>query len=89
MFIIELTLKTNPIPLSVQRKSEEEAQTTYQAVVDAMKAGGNQLLELTCDRQSEKKLAIFADNLAAVQMYEKSSASSSGRTPGFFSMAES
>lgn len=88
MFIIELTLKTNPIPLSVQRKTEEDAQETYQTIVDAVKSGGNQLLELTCDRQPEKKLAIFTDSLAAVQMYEKSSATSSGRTPGFFSMAE-
>ncbi|MBW4537674.1 MAG: hypothetical protein KME43_00860 [Myxacorys chilensis ATA2-1-KO14] len=88
MFIIELTLKTNPIPLSVQRKSEEDAQETYQKIVDAIKSGGNQLLELACDRQPEKKLAIFTDSLAAVQMYEKSSATSSGRTPGFFSMAE-
>lgn len=88
MFIIELTLKTNPIPLSVQRKSEEEAQSAYQGIIDAIKSGGNQLLELTCDRQPEKKLAVFTDGIAAVQMYEKSSATSSGRTPGFFSMAE-
>ncbi len=88
MFIIELTLKNTPIPLSVQRKSAEEADTTYKEIVEAMRSGGSNLLELTCDRQVEKKLAVLSDSIAAVSVYEKSSASSSGRTPGFFAMAE-
>jgi hypothetical protein len=88
MFILELTLKNTPLSLSVQRKSAEDAEKTYQDIVTAMKSGTNQLLELTCDRQSDKKLAIFSDSLAAVQMYEKSSATASGRPPGFFALAE-
>ena len=88
MFIIELTLKTTPVPLSVQRKSAEDAETTYQEITEAMRAGGSQVLELTCDRQTDKKLALLSDGIAAVQIYEKSSASASGRAPGFFSMAE-
>jgi hypothetical protein len=88
MFILELTLKNTPLSLSVQRKSAEDAEKTYQDIVTAMKSGTNQLLELTCDRQSDKKLAILSDSLAAVQMYEKSSATASGRPPGFFALAE-
>ncbi|NJR51987.1 MAG: hypothetical protein HC780_22880 [Leptolyngbyaceae cyanobacterium CSU_1_3] len=88
MFIIELTLKNSPVPLSVQRKSAEEADATYKEIAESMRSGGSHLLELTCDRQTEKKLAVLSDNIAAVSVYEKSSASSSGRTPGFFAMAE-
>jgi hypothetical protein len=89
MFILELTLKNTPISLSVQRKSEEEAQATYQDVLTAMKSSDRTLIELTCDRQVGKKLAVFSDSLTAVQLYEKSSASSSGRPPGFFAVSES
>lgn len=88
MYILELTLKNTPMGLSIQRKTEEAAEATYQQILDAMKAGGSQILELTCDRQPDKKIAIFSDSIAAVQMYEKSSATSSGKPPGFFSLAE-
>ena len=88
MYILELTLKTTPVGLSVQRKTAEDAEATYQQILSAMKSGESQLLELTCDRQTDKKIAIFSDNLAAVQLYEKSSATASGKAPGFFSMAE-
>ena len=88
MYILELTLKTTPVGLSVQRKTAEDAEATYQQILSAMKSGESQLLELTCDRQTDKKIAIFSDNLAAVQLYEKSSETASGKAPGFFSMAE-
>lgn len=88
MFIIELTLKNTPIPLSVQRKSAEEAEVTYKEVLESMRAGGSNILELSCDRQTEKKIALLSDSIAAISIYEKSSASSSGRAPGFFAMAE-
>lgn len=88
MFILELTLKNNPLSLSIQRKSAEYAEATYQEILGAMRSGSNQLLELTCDRQPDKKLAVFTDSLAAVQIYEKSSATASGRPPGFFALAE-
>ncbi len=82
MFIIELNLKSTPMTLSVQRKTEEEAQATYKQVLEAMKSG--QLIELACDWQQGKKIAVFGDSLAAVQVYEKSSSgTSSGRSPGF------
>jgi len=88
MFILELTLKGTPIGLSFLRKSEEAANATYQEIINAMKSSGG-LLEFTCDRQTDKKIAVFADNIAAVQMYEKSSAAASGRPAGFsFATAE-
>jgi hypothetical protein len=38
MFTIDLTLKYTPMPLSVQRKSAEEAEATYQEIIKAMRS---------------------------------------------------
>ena len=72
------------MPMSVQRKTAEEAATVYQQVLAAMQAHEPKFLELTCDRQPEKKIAVMTDSIVAAQMYEKSGAASSGKTPGFF-----
>ncbi|MBW4651039.1 MAG: hypothetical protein KME06_20475 [Kastovskya adunca ATA6-11-RM4] len=88
MITIDLTLKNTPIPLSVQRNSVEEAQATYQEITTAMRSGNPQLLELTCDRQTEKKIGILSDQISAVQMSQKSGSAASGRPPGFFALTE-
>ena len=89
MFIIEITLKNTPVTLSVQKKTGEDAEAAYQQVLAAMRSGDNKLLQLTCDHQSGKQVAILSSDIAAAQVYEKSStATSSGRPPGFFAMAE-
>ncbi|HEY9752955.1 MAG TPA: hypothetical protein V6C46_08385 [Coleofasciculaceae cyanobacterium] len=86
MYIIDVTLKNNPAPLSVQRKTAEEAEILYQQVLQAM-ASSSQLLELTCDHQPGKKITIASSEIAAVQIAEKTAATASGRPPGFFAMA--
>ena len=88
MFTIDLILRNTPMPLSVQRKSEEEAQATYQEILTAMRSGHPQLLELSCDHQSEKKIGVLSDQISAAVISQKSGATGSGRTPGFFAMAE-
>jgi hypothetical protein len=88
MFTIDLTLKNTPVPLSVQRKSEEEAQATYQEITKAMRSVTPQLLELTCDHQPEKKIGVLSDQIGAVMISQKSGAAGAGRTPGFFALAE-
>lgn len=88
MFTIDLTLKTTPMPLSVQRKSAEAAEATYQDVIKAMRSGNSQLLELTCDHQPEKKLGVLSDQIVAVVVSQKSGAAGTGRVPGFFAVAE-
>jgi hypothetical protein len=89
MYILEITLKGTPAGLTVQKKEEADANAAYQQVVSAMKTASNeQLLELTCDHQPGKKVSVFSSAICAVQMYEKSSGGASGRTPGFFAMAE-
>jgi hypothetical protein len=88
MYILELTLKGTPATLSVQKKEETDATATYQQIVTGMKSGSDQLLELTCDHQAAKKVSVFASSVCAVQVYEKTGGGSSGRSPGFFAMAE-
>jgi len=87
MFTIDLVLKYTPVPLSVQRKSEEDANALYQQVSDAMKSGVPQMLELTCDSKAEKRLTIATSELIAVQMSQKGAAAD-GRQPGFFVATE-
>jgi hypothetical protein len=81
MHIIEVSLKFTPMPMSVQRKSLEDAQAVYRQVIEAMRS--SQILELTCENQPEKMLALQSQEIAAVQMYEKSGSATSGKRPGF------
>ncbi|NEP15411.1 MAG: hypothetical protein F6J97_00725 [Leptolyngbya sp. SIO4C1] len=88
MYIVELTLKHTALPLSIQKQSEDAAKAAYDNVVKALNSGQPVLLELTCDKQEGKKVAVLVSELAAVQVYEKSGTStSSGKAPGFFAMA--
>ncbi len=51
-------------------------------------AASDQLIELTCDHQTGKKVSVLPGAICAVQIYEKTAGGTSGRTPGFFSVAE-
>jgi len=84
MFTIDVTLKYSPIPVSVQRKEAEDAESVYREIVAAMGNSTPQLLELTCEKQTEKKVTLFSDRISAVVLSQKSGASASGRVPGFF-----
>jgi len=88
MFTIDLTLKTNPVSLSVQRKTTEDAEALYQKILTALRSGSSEVLELTCDRQPEKKIAILSDQISGVQISQKSGSAASGKPPGFFTGAE-
>ncbi len=89
MFTIDLTLKNMPFPLSVQRKSAEDAEALYQQIMTAMRSGNPDIIELTCDRQTEKKVAIRSSEISGVQISQKAStAAAGGRPPGFFALAE-
>lgn len=88
MFTIDLTLKNTPIPLSVQRKSADAAEATYQEILEAMRSESPQLVELTCDHQPEKKIGVLSNQIGAVMISQKSGAAGAGRSPGFFALAE-
>ncbi|MBF2003027.1 MAG: DUF3107 family protein [Synechococcales cyanobacterium C42_A2020_086] len=89
MHVIDITLKNSPITLSVQRKTEADAKAVYQQILDAMRGGQGGALELTCEQQVGKTIAVLVNEIAAVQVAEKSStATASGRPPGFFAMSD-
>lgn len=87
MFTIDLTIKNTAFPVSVQRKETTDAEATYKQIVAAMQTGHPEILELTCDRQTEKKVAVRTSEISGVQISQKDSAGA-GKTPGFFSFAE-
>jgi len=87
MFTIDLTLKNTPFPYSVQRKSEEEAAELYNQILSAMKSGNPAILELTCEKQPEKKIALLTSEILGLQLSQKSSAAASGKQPGFLALA--
>jgi len=83
MFSIDLTLKYSPIPITVQRKESDDAQSVYQEVMNALKSATPQLVELTCEKDPEKKVAVFSDQISAVILSQKDG-SPAGRPAGFF-----
>ena len=83
MYVIELALKFCPFPLSVQRKEVSDASALYQKVLQSMDKGNPHLLELTCEKVADKKVAVLVEEVLAVQMYEKTAGSGSARRPGF------
>lgn len=87
MLTIDLTLKNMPFPVQVQRKTQEEAEAVYQQILAAMRSDSSDILELTCDRQKEKKVAIRTNEISGVQVSQKDS-TSTGKPPGFFALTE-
>jgi hypothetical protein len=83
MYIIEVSLKYTPMPLSVQRKSAEDAEALYNTVVSCMGSGTPKILELTCEHQADKKVSIVTAEIASVQVYEKSGSAMTSKRPGF------
>lgn len=89
MISIDLTLKYTPIPISVQRKETEEADALYDKIISAMRAPTPALIELTCEKQTEKKVAVMSDQISAVIVSQKDGSAAAGRVPGFFSLTDS
>jgi len=87
MYSIDITLKLSPIPISVQRKEEAAADALYQTIINAMRSPNPELLELTCEKQTDKKVAVLSDQISAVIVSQKSGAASIGRAPGFVALA--
>ncbi len=83
MYSIELTIKLSPMPLTVQRKDHADAQRLYAEVIDAIKIGNQKLLELTCEKVEDKKITVLVSEISAIQIYEKTSSSSTTKRPGF------
>jgi hypothetical protein len=84
VFTIDIILKDTPLPISVQRKEAEAAEALYQQILTAMRSPKSEVIELTCDKQEDKKVAVFSDRINAVVMDKKTGGTAEGRVPGFF-----
>ncbi len=82
MYCIELTIRLSPMPLIVQRKEHEEAKRLYSEVTDSIRKGNERFLELTCEKIDGKRITVLVSEITAVQIYEKTS-SSTTKPPGF------
>ena len=83
MYVVELSLKLSPMPVAVQRKELAEAQALYASVRQALEGAGPRVLELTCEKEPDKKVSLLTSELVAVQIYEKSATGGGGKRPGF------
>lgn len=84
MFTIDIVLQEIPLPISVQRKESDAAESLYQQILAAMSSGSSDLIELTCDKDEDKKVAVKGNLICAVSMNKKSGGMAEGRVPGFF-----
>ncbi len=84
MFTIDIVLQEIPLPISVQRKEAAAAENLYQELMTAMRSGSADLIELTCDKDEDKKVAIKGNLICAISINKKSGGMAEGRIPGFF-----
>jgi len=84
VYVVELSLKLTPMPVSVQRKELVDAQALYGEIRGALEGGQPRVIDLTCEKAEEKRISLLSSELVAVQLYEKSAAGGGGsKRPGF------
>ena len=83
VYLVELALRMSPVPVSVQRKEQADAEALYQQVRQAIEQGQPRLMELTCEKVEGKKVTVLISEVLAVQLYEKASAAGGSKRPGF------
>jgi hypothetical protein len=87
MFTIDFTIKNTAFPMSVQRKTAEDAEGVYQQILTAMRSGSSEIIELKCEGKAEKKIAVRASEISGMQVTQKEGATAGGnRPPGFFAL---
>ena len=83
VYVVELSLKLSPMPVAVQRKQQSDAEALYGQVKQAMESGHPRLLELSCEKEESKHIALLSSEVVAVQTYEKSAMGGGSKRPGF------
>jgi hypothetical protein len=83
MYVVEISLRLSPMPVAVQRKDLEAAQALYEEVRRALENGQPKVLELTCEKDAQKRVSLLSGEIVAVQIYEKSAMAGGGKRPGF------
>ncbi len=87
MYTIDIIVRNTALPVSIDRKEADDAEQVYQQILSAMNSEQLQVLELTCEKQEGKKVAVVSTAIAAVIVSQKSGGSTAGRSAGFFSTA--
>ena len=85
MYSLELSLRYSPFPLSIQKKELEDVKKIYDEIKVAMNETieTSNLIELRCDKVRDKIIAVKAQEITSVQIYEKSSVAGGSKRPGF------
>ncbi|MBM5801530.1 MAG: hypothetical protein FJ077_12020 [Cyanobacteria bacterium K_DeepCast_35m_m2_023] len=83
MYVVELAIKLNPMPLAVQRKDFADAEALYHQIRQTLEGGHPKVLELTCEKEEGKRISLLSSEIVGVQLYEKSSLGGGGKRPGF------
>ncbi len=85
MYSLELSLRYSPFPLSVQKKEFEEVKRIYDEIKNSMNetVETSNLIELRCDKVTDKLIAVRVQEIISVQIYEKSSVAGGAKRPGF------
>ena len=85
MYSLELSLRYSPFPLSIQKRELEDVKRIYDEIKKSMSETLelSNLIELKCDKVQEKQIAVRAQEIIAVQIYEKSSVAGGSKKPGF------
>ena len=85
MYSLELSLRYSPFPLSIQKKEFEDVKRIYEEIKSSMNepVENSNLIELRCDKVQDKLIAIRAQEIISVQIYEKSSVAGGAKRPGF------
>ena len=85
MYSLELNLRYSPFPISIQKKEFEDIKKIYDEIKNSMNetVETSNLIELTCEKVKDKLIAVRAQEIISVQIYEKSSVAAGAKRPGF------
>ena len=85
MYLLELSLRYSPFPLSIQKKEFEDVKRIYDEIKNSMNKSleTSDLIELSCEKVQDKLIAVKAQEIISVQIYEKSSVAGGAKRPGF------
>ena len=85
MYSLELSLRYSPFPLTIQKKEFEDIKRIYDEIKNSMDESVeiSKLIELRCDKVQDKLIAVRAQEIISVQIYEKSSVAGGAKRPGF------
>ena len=85
MYLLELSLRYSPFPISIQKKEFDDVKRIFDEIKNSMHEiePTSNLIELSCDKVQDKLIAVRAQEIISVQIYEKSSVAGGAKRPGF------